>query len=297
MSGRWIGVDIGGTAAKLVCLATDGAVVSRATIDSRCARAAELVEAIAAATRAWRVQGEEPASALGVAIPGLVDRAGGRVLPGCNLEYLDGVDIVAELQRATGLPVVLDNDANAAGLAEARFGAAQDCDSAVCLTVGFGVGGAVLLDGRLWRGHSGMAGELGRLRLRADSESSLEQEVAAAAIVAAYRRHGGALDGDHDVAEVAARADAGDPAAQRALTSCGERLGVGLAIIVNLLNPERIVVGGGIARSTAWYLEPARREGRRRARSAAWDRCEVVTAQLGAAAGAIGAALLCGEDS
>lgn len=295
MSERWIGVDVGGTAAKLVCLESDGTVAARATIDSRRRRAAELVGALAAATLPWRENRDAPVTALGVAIPGLVDRAAGRVLPGCNLAYLDDVAIAARLQDALDLPVVLDNDANAAGLAEGRLGAARDCGSAVCLTVGFGIGGAILIDGRLWRGCSGMAGELGRLRLRPDSDRSLEEEAAAAAIVAEYRRRDGEVDDDHDVAAIAARADAGDAAAQRALVTCGERLGVGLAIVVNVLNPERIVIGGGIARSTAWFLEPARRAGRQRARTVAWDRCEVVTAQLGADAGAIGAALLCAE--
>lgn len=296
MAGRTIGVDIGGTTTKLVCLQGSGSVVGRERIDSRREQAQELVDAVVATARPWLDGGN--VAALGVAVPGLVDRDAGRILRGANLAYLDDFAVVDALNEATGLPVAIDNDANAAGLAEARLGAARGCASAVCLTVGFGVGGAVLFDGRLWRGHSGMAGELGRLVLDDVSGPTLEQAAAAAAIVSAYREGGGTVADDRDAATVAQRADEGDEAARQALATCGRRLGIGLAIIVNLLNPERIVVGGGIARSEMWYLDPARAEGRRRARKAAWERCEVVVAELGADAGAIGAALLCreGED-
>lgn len=298
MGESWIGVDIGATRTKLVHMEPTGEVLDRLEIDSRYDSPDELLAAVQSAIQPWLQPARGVgATALGVAVPGLVDRAAGRVLCAPNLMELDDFAIVGALQQATGLRVELDNDAHAAGLAEARLGAAAGCDSAVCLTVGTGVGGAIIKDGRLWRGHSGMAGELGRLMIDAEAETYLEEGVGAAAVEIAYRRQSGCTAGDIDAAAVARLADEGDVAAQQALARCGERLGVGLAILVNLFNPQRIVVGGGVAGAGEWFLDPARREGRRRAWQPSWNRCEVVAARLGAEAGAIGAALLCHEEA
>ncbi len=298
MDETWIGVDIGATRTKLVHLQPAGEVLDRRDITSRYGSAAEMLAAVTATIEPWlRPARGVGAAALGVAVPGLVDRAAGCVLRAPNMTGLDDFAIVRALQQATGLRVELDNDAHAAGLAEARLGAAAGCDSAVCLTVGTGVGGAIIKDGRLWRGHSGMAGELGRLMIDVGPEKYLEEGVGAAAIETAYRTQSGGAAGDVDAAAVARLADQGDVAAQQALARCGERLGVGLAILVNLFNPQRIVVGGGVAGAGEWFLGPARREGRRRAWAPSWNRCEVVAAHLGAEAGAIGAALLCDEQA
>jgi glucokinase len=293
MSERYIGVDIGGTSAKLVHLEFPGTVLDRARAASTHASGDELVAALHEAVAPWLDGTRDAASAVGVAVPGLVDRSAGRVLPGSNLPYLDGFEIVAALNAATGLHVELDNDANAAALAEARLGAAQGCGSAVCLTVGWGVGGGLILGGRLWRGYHGMAGEVGRLLLDEDGERTLESKAGAAAIVTAYRARGGQIADDTDVAEVARRADDGDRTAREALAECGRQLGIGLAIVVNVINPQRIVIGGGVANSGVWYLDAAREECGRRARGPAWEGTDVEVAALGRDAGAIGAALLC----
>jgi glucokinase len=293
MSERYIGVDIGGTSAKLVHLEYPGNVLDHARVPSTHPSGDHLVAALHGAMVPWLEAGKGALGGVGVAVPGLVDRAVGRVLPGSNLPYLDGFGIVAALRSATDLPVELDNDANAAGLAEAQLGAAQGCDSAVCLTVGWGVGGALILGGRLWRGYHGMAGEVGRMLLDEGGERTLESKAGAAAIVSAFRALGGAIAEDTDVAEVARRADNGDQAAREALAECGRHLGIGLAIAVNFINPQRIVIGGGVANSGEWYLGAAREECGRRARGPAWEGTEVVVAALGRDAGAIGAALLC----
>ncbi len=297
MGASWIGVDIGATRTKLVHLEPSGEVLDRCDIASRYGSPDELLAAVTLAIQPWlRPATGVGATALGVAVPGLVDRTAGRVLRAPNLVGLDEFAIVKALQQATGLRVELDNDAHAAGLAEARLGAAAGCDSAVCLTVGTGVGAAIIKDGRLWRGHSGMAGELGRLMIDAEANKYLEEGVGAAAVEIAYRRQIGGAAEDLDAAAVGRLAEQGDVAAQQALARCGEHLGVGLAILVNLFNPQRIVVGGGVAGAGEWFLGPARREGRRRAWELSWNRCEVVAASLGAEAGAIGAALLCDEE-
>lgn len=292
MTERSIGVDIGGTRTKLVLFESPGTVVETREIDSDFATPEAVIQAITTATEAWRRVGARAPRCLGVAVPGLVERGAGRVLRAPNLDVLDEFAIGVALEVATGLHVEVDNDAHACGLAEARLGAAAGCDSAVCLTIGTGVGGAILLEGRLWRGHGGLAGELGRLVLDPDGSRFLEQDVGAGAIVDEYRRLAGDPAAELDAERVARLADAGDNAARQALALCGKRLGVGLAVLVNLLNPERIVIGGGVAGAGEWFLEPARIEGERRAWVQSWAQCRVVPAALGATAGAVGAALL-----
>lgn len=289
MGARSIGVDVGGTRTKLVLLEHPGTVRDSSEIASAGESPQALVYAIAKAAAGWIA--ESPAG-LGVAVPGLVDRAAGRVVRAPNLGMLDGFGMQQALEGATGLVVQLDNDANAAGLAEALLGAAAGCHSAVCLTVGTGVGGAIIHEGRIWRGYSGMAGEIGRLLLDAEATRYFEEDVGAAAIVRSYVELAGEVGEVADAAEVARRAESGDVAARDALARSGARLGVGLAILVNLFNPERIVVGGGVAGAGEWFLGAARAEGERRAWAQAWSRCQIVAASLGARAGAIGAALL-----
>ncbi len=293
MESSAIGVDIGGTLTKLVWLGESGEVLDELRIASTAENAADLVAAIAAAIEPWMSAGDRPApEGIGVAVPGLVLAAAGRVLRAPSLEILDGFPIGERLAAAVGGKVVVDNDAHAAGLAEARLGAAVGAEMAVCLTVGTGLGGAIIERGRVWRGCGGLAGELGRVVLDPEGLTFFEEEVGAAAIVQAYLDGGGAPAAEIDAAEVSRRAAAGDEAAVAAFDVCGRRLGVGLALLVNLLNPQLIVVGGGVAGAGELFLGPARAAAERRAWQQSWAQCDVVPALLGAQAGAIGAALL-----
>ena len=289
---RAIGVDIGGTRTKLVLLEAPGTVIEAREIGSDFATAEAVVEVITMETAVWRQLDEGTPPSLGLAVPGLVERDAGRVLSAPNLKVLDNFAIAIALEATTGLHVEVDNDAHTFGLAEAHLGAAAGYDSAVCLTVGTGVGGAIIHAGTVWRGHGGLAGELGHLVLDPEPSQFFEQEVGGGAVVAEYRRLAENPTADVDAEVVARFADSGDNAARQALALCGRRLGVGLAILVNLLNPQRIVIGGGVVDAGEWFLGPARIEGERRAWAESWAQCEVVPAALGPMAGAIGAALL-----
>ena len=289
---RAIGVDIGGTRTKLVLLEAPGTVIEAREIGSDFATAEAVVEVITMETAVWRQLDEGTPPSLGLAVPGLVERDAGRVLSAPNLKVLDNFAIAIALEATTGLHVEVDNDAHTFGLAEAHLGAAAGYDSAVCLTVGTGVGGAIIHAGTVWRGHGGLAGELGHLVLDPEASQFFEQEVGGGAVVAEYRRLAENPTADVDAEVVARFADSGDNAARQALALCGRRLGVGLAILVNLLNPQRIVIGGGVVDAGEWFLGPARIEGERRAWAESWAQCEVVPAALGPMAGAIGAALL-----
>ena len=237
---RAIGVDIGGTRTKLVLLEAPGTVIEAREIDSDFVTAEAVVEVITMETAVWRQSNEGTLPCLGLAVPGLVERDAGRVLWAPNLGVLDNFSIAIALEVTTGLHVEVDNDAHTFGLAEAHLGAAAGYDSAVCLAVGTGVGGAIIHGGTVWRGHGGLAGELGHLVLDPEASRFFEQEVGAGAVVAEYRRLAENPTADVDAELVARFADSGDNAARQALALCGKRLGVGLAILVNLLNPQRL---------------------------------------------------------
>ena len=173
--------------------------------------------------------------------------------------------------NALGVPTALINDARAFGFGEARLGAARGCDTAAFFTLGTGVGGAVVVGGRLQQGL-GNAGELGHLTVDPGPDAPvcgcgnpgcLEAHARAAAIAR--------LGGRATSAEVVEAARAGDERAEKALAEAGRWLGVGMANVIVALNPERIVVGGGVADAGDLLLEPARRELRRRIRVAPWS--------------------------
>ena len=224
---------------------------------------------------------------------------------------LEEVDFKAEMGRRLGLPVTIDNDANAACLAEARIGAARDAQHVVMLTLGTGVGGGLLLDGELYRGSYGTAGELGHMSIDEDgppcqghctNRGCLEVLCSATGILAAAnaiaddRPHGtlAAARGagrDLDTQFVIEQARAGSVEARDVLGIVGRHLGVGIANYVNIFNPELVVIGGGISAAGEILLEPARREYEKRVLRASAS-AKVVAAQLGNDAGVIGAAAL-----
>jgi glucokinase len=218
----------------------------------------------------------------GIGVAGLVDPRAGRVLSAGNLGWTD-IDVGNVLAKSLGLSVRVDNDARLATLAEAIHGAGRGCSDLLGVWIGTGIGGGIILGGRLIRGASGTAGEIGHLPLVEDgptcscgNRGCLEAVAAGPAIAADGRealarakRKGSRsvlreLCGD-DPAEmssrlVAAAADRGDPEACAIFTRAGAHLGIALAGAVNLLNPERVVVGGGVAGAGEHLLEPARRK-------------------------------------
>jgi glucokinase len=230
---------------------------------------------------------------VGITIPGTFDLETGVAHFVTNLggPEWNGVPVRDPVQRSLGLPLRLINDARAFGFAESRLGAARDCDTAAFYTLGTGVGGAVVVGRRLQLGY-GSAGELGHTTVDASPDAPLcgcgnrgcvEAHVQASAIARAGRR---------STAEaVVDAARAGDAQAREALAGAGRWLGVAIANIVIALNPERVVIGGGVAEADDLILGPARAEVHRRTRVPPFGRTEIVRAELGYEAGSIGAAL------
>jgi glucokinase len=248
---------------------------------------------------------------VGIGAPGLVQQ--GIVRRMVNVPGWRNVRLQHALEQRLGCPCRVDNDANCAALGEASFGAGRGAKQVVAVTLGTGVGGGLVLDGRLYRGANGAAGEIGHMvvdpggpRCGCGRRGCLEAHVGTAAILrrarAAMRRQPGPLRRLAAGSRLTPRlvsdaAAAGDASARRVWEETGTWLGIGLANVVNLLNPDRIVIGGGV--SGAWrYFAPSMR----RAMTSHAVFSEAVTgravrARLGAHAGVVGAAVLLWKDA
>jgi glucokinase len=293
---RHLGLDMGGTAIKGVVLEHDGqsyVEVAKHVVDTRAhAAPAGIVEQLGEVGQALadEVGGIDTA---GATIPGVFDLGSGVAHYVTNLggAAWEGVPVRVPLRDALGVPTGLINDARAFGFAESRLGAARDCDTAAFFTLGTGVGGAIVVGRRLQLGY-GSAGELGHTTVDG-SEGAAVCGCGNAGCVEAYVRASAiaAAAGLATVTEVVGAAYEGDERALTALAEAGAWLGVAIANIVAVLNPERVVVGGGVAECGDLILEPARAEMRRRVRFVVEVQTEIVRTELGYEAGAVGAAL------
>jgi glucokinase len=313
-TGCVIGVDLGGT--KLLAGAVDPAlnVHHRATRPARGSGQADVLDTVVAAVREIRdaIEGASgTVEAVGIGIPCLIDRERGVAVMAVNLPIADLPfrDLMAE---RIGLPVFVDNDANAAMLAEWRFGAALGARDAALLTLGTGIGGGLVVGGALQRGSQGAGAELGHMVVQADgprcqgncpNRGCLEAMCSGTALVREARRIaaerprsglGRALAEGREISGplVTELAHDGDIAAIDALALIGSWLGVGIANLVNMLNPDVVVVGGGVIAAGELLLEPARAVVLERALSPSKEHVQIVPARFGAESGMLGAAAL-----
>ncbi|WP_305043014.1 ROK family protein [Geoalkalibacter sp.] len=304
-----IGIDLGGTNCRLALVDGQGQIGAGARLSSREFQDAEallarLVLECRALVEQVRLRGAK-VKAVGAGVPGLVDGAG-RVIVAPNLGILDGLAFAAELERRLGLPVAALNDANASAWGERIWGAGQDLDASLTLTLGTGVGGGIILDGRLWAGPDGCAGEVGHLNVEPEgrpcgcgSRGCLEQYSSATGILLSVREalgqgrasvlaqlEGAALT----AAAVGEAARQGDGLALEVLGEAGRRLGQVLAAVVNLLDLDGAVICGGVASSLDLLLPALRRELFARAFARPAQRLRIVAGALGDNAGILGAA-------
>jgi glucokinase len=285
-----IGIDIGGTFTKVVVLDAEGRILHRERLATDTGTASRLPGDVGRTIE--RLESEfGGVDALGIACPGLVSRQGDVVhwMRG-RLDVLEGLDWTRALARRT--PVRVINDAQAALAGECAIGAGRGCRDVVLITIGTGVGGAIMCDGRVLAGHVGRAGHLGHIALQvpgerdiANTPGSLEDAIGNCTIAA---RTGGRFT------STAALLDAhrhGDADATQAWQRSVMLLGAGLASIVNAVDPERIILGGGIATHAGdALLEPLRRWMDQFEWRPFGTGVEIVLAALGEEAGAIGAA-------
>jgi glucokinase len=303
-----IAVDLGGTKVAAGLVDRDGAVARRAVEPT------DVAGDEAVLGQLERVIGgvaDGDFAALGVGIPSTIDQRSGRAVSSVNIPFAR-VDLRDRLEDRFGVPVWIENDANAAAVAEHRLGAARGARHVVMLTLGTGVGGGLILDDRLYRGAIGAAGELGHITLDLDGPPCQgtctgrgHLEVLASGTAAdrlAERVAEERPDGDLGRAKAGGRhvdprllvelASGGPGDACEVLENVGFHLGVGISDLVNVFNPEIVVVGGGFAGAGDLLLAPARKVVAERALPPARDVVEIVEAELGPEAGLVGAALL-----
>lgn len=286
-----IGVDVGGTKILAGALDRDGTVESRHEIETPTSSQEDVVAALDATVDALLDDG---IAAIGFGIPSNLDRRTKIALQATNLP-LDNLDLAAHARERYGLPVGVENDGNAAALAEWRFGAGRGVSNLVMLTLGTGIGGGIVLDGDLYRGWA----ELGHVVVLANGppcqgnchgRGHLETLASGTAADRAARElYGDDAEGE----ELVERARAGEAEARAKMTQIGDFLGAAIGSFANIFDPEVVIVGGGFGRG-AWdlLLEPALEAARREALAPADRNLRIVPAELGADAGLVGAGLL-----
>jgi fructokinase len=290
-----IGIDLGGTKIEGVVLGTDLRVEQRQRVATERERGYEhILDRVAELVASLR--GHAPdCDLVGVGTPGSLSTRTG-LLKNSNTVCLNGRPLAADLEARLGLPIRLENDANCFALAEARGGAGRGHDLVFGVILGTGVGGGLVHGGRLWTGPQHIAGEWGHHAIDpagppcyCGQRGCVEAMLSGPALEAAYRTAGG---GAAAVAEVAARAEAGEPIAVAVLEHWLDRFGRALANVVNVLDPDVVVVGGGLSNLAALYDRG--RDAVARYVFNAELRTPIVRPQLGDSAGVIGAALLAG---
>ncbi|MEC9071802.1 MAG: ROK family protein [Myxococcota bacterium] len=299
----WIGIDVGGTSVKAGLVAGDDQVRERQSRpvgdrrspDDILRLLQEIVSDLSASCS--DIQG------VGLAAPGVIDKASGVIRQSPNFPDWRDVALGSALARETGLQVSLENDVNAIAWAEHQLGAGAGSVSMVCIALGTGVGGGMILDGALWRGARGMAGELGHVTVATEGRSCpcgnldcLEQYVGAVGIRRSLVQHGGRyaeLAESRDAPrQLGALARAGDPVALDVFRGVGAHLGRAVTTYLHVLDVDRVVICGGIAAELDLFIDTVEKTVRAHSYAAMAAGMEVVSGALRGRAGILGAALV-----
>lgn len=305
-----LGVDLGGTNLRAAVVTHDGEILSKHKEATHAAGGKDtvmvrLIESIGK-QRALAVQQGYEVTALGVGAPGIIHGEKGVVVKSPNFPDWNNVPLKAELEAALSMPVFIENDANAAALGEQWRGAGRTARSMILITLGTGVGGGIVLDGKIWHGADGMAGEIGHMTLEPDGRpcgcgntGCLEMYASARAIVQGYREASGepARHKAFTAEEIYHAAHEGDTVALRVMEDMGRYLGIGMASLINIFNPEMIVIGGGVKDAWPLFIDAARREIMKRAFRFPAERVLIVPSALGDDAGMVGAAAVALQQS
>lgn len=289
----WLGLDIGGTKVLLVCVDDDLCIRDEQRIASGRDGDAETLVTRCGELAAAMAQ-RHGACGLGVGFAGLVDSTSGVTRSSIMLPGFDDFPLAARLSQACGLPTGIDNDANTAALSElAGLGHPQGLHM-VLLTVGTGIGGAIAIDGKLYRGAGGFAGELGNTTLDWQGQRCWCGNRGCANMLAsgsALAQHAATLGLQHSGPALVARAEQGDPRAAEALQHTARALGALVANVINTFNPHRVAIAGGLSTVDA-FLATVREEAASRAFREAMAQVTIARAMFGDHASAVGAAML-----
>jgi glucokinase len=306
---RYVGIDLGGTNLKLGLVSADGQLIARHACPTEALRGPQhVLGRMAAGVRdLCRTAGValSDVAAVGAAVPGPLDTKAGLVVFAPNLPGWRMIRVRDALQKDLGRPVVVENDANAAGYGEFRCGAARTVKNMFLLTLGTGIGGGIILDGRMFRGTTDTGAELGHTMIcyggrqcGCGNRGCLEAYASATAVVARTEERIAAAEASSlagrdkfsckDIFDAAA---AGDALAARIIEETADYLAAGITSLLHVLNPEMVVLTGGMMGAGDAFLERIRRQVREKAIGRATERCEIRWSSLGGDAGILGAAL------
>jgi glucokinase len=307
----YFGVDIGGTRVKAALVNETGEILYKTAFDTMPERG--LTDLSQRLRHVMSAGAEEidlnPAEVLGVGVgvPAFLDVSSGVIIEAVNLGW-SNLPFKSALEQVFERPVRIENDANVAALGESFAGAGRNHRNVLCATVGTGVGGGIVLNGEVYRGSNGMAGEIGHLvvdrehgtRCNCGRHGCLETVASATAIVRAAKKlqEKGALPAQIDITgaqSVFELAQNGDQSAQMVVENAAHWLGYGLALAAVTLNPDAIVIGGGVSKAGAFLLDPVRESFQTYALPRVVEGAALMLAELGNDAGVVGAARLIGQ--
>lgn len=293
-----IGIDLGATFVKIGLVDNMGKVYFRRKIKTPLsANKALLIDSVVNNVKDVLKESGKMVSGVGIGVPGPVDSQKGIVHYFPNIKGWKEVPLKAILEKKLGLRVMLDNDVNAMTLGEFVFGAGKGSCNIVCLTLGTGVGGGIVIDGKLYRGGSMTAGEIGHMPINETGPvcncggiACLERYIGNRYILDRAKKM---LGSSVTLERVSELAGLGNKKALAIWRDVAKKLGVALSQVVNLLNPDKIVIGGGVSKASHFILTPLKKEVRKRAMKDQAAHVKIVPAKLGADAGIIGSSLLC----
>lgn len=310
-----IGIDVGGTNVKIALVDGEGKIIYSNSVPTYAQMGYEytvnnIKQAIRDLMKETNTDAKE-IEGIGFDFPGQVDYKTGVVKLAPNIPGWVNVPIAQMIEEEFNIPTRIDNDVRCAALGELKFGAGKGCENFVCITVGTGIGSGLVINGQLVRGAANAAGEIGHIKLQMNGgpicgcgdTGCLEAFASGPSIVAMaqeylkggkstkFREMAGA-DGEITPYIVAKAAEAGDPVAKRIFEIVGSYIGMGLVSVINLLNPEKVIIGGGVAAAGDLLLDPIRKTIKERAMVVAGNSVEIVPAELGNSAGVIGASML-----
>ncbi len=311
MENIYLGIDVGGTAIKAGAVTPEGIIMEKQTIstevdqgvDHVVDRIADVIKKLSAV-----LASNTTIAGIGLGMPGQIDTERGILLNSPNLPAFKNIDVPARLTSYFNLPIVWDNDANLAALGEFTYGAGKEVSEMMLITLGTGIGSGLILRGEIYHGCKGFGGEFGHLTINPEgppcncgSKGCVEAYAGTQGILRTFREITQAgtesilpetNDNELTPKDISDAAQKGDRAARETFNHVGFFLGVGLAGVVNLLNLEMIVVGGGIAKAGDLILEPVRKSVKQYALIDPGKIIKIVPSKLGNTAGLVGAAHL-----
>jgi len=310
---RVIGIDVGGTNLRGALVTQDGRILKRMKIPSEAHRGIDAVVDNLVNLITTIDEGNMP-SGVGFGIPGIIDSRNGVITQAPNISNVHDYPIREMLSKKLDgdTRIVIENDANCAAVGEWWMGAGRDVDSLIMLTLGTGVGGGVILDGKLWRGADGMGGEIGHMTIYPDGprcncgnfgcletyssatavRRMVDEALADDTIETTLEKEVLEVEPGHIPEVVMKAAIAGDEVSKNIWEKFGTALGIGMASCVNILNVEMIVIGGGVSQAWEMFIDAARKELTARGLRAPSERVKVMQSVLGDDEGIIGASYL-----